>query len=77
MRMSTKSSTLLRRWSLLHTPAFDWSFAPGQYGYQRGCGLIIGQTSIWAIWVTSVRSRREDRTSISFYLLADLGWCLA
>lgn len=47
-------------------PAFDWSFAPGHYGYQRGCDLISGQTSIWAIWVTSVRSRREDRTSISF-----------
>ena len=25
------------------------------------------------IWVTSVRMRREDRTSISSYLLADLG----
>ena len=27
----------------------------------------------WAIWVTSVRMRREDRSSISFHLLADLG----
>src|SRR4029077_13195735 len=27
----------------------------------------------WAIWVTSVRMRREDRSSISFYPLADLG----
>ena len=26
-----------------------------------------------AIWVTSVRMRREDRSSISFHLLADLG----
>jgi hypothetical protein len=27
----------------------------------------------WAIRVTSVRMRREDRSSISFHLLADLG----
>jgi hypothetical protein len=27
----------------------------------------------WAIGVTSVRIRREDRSSISFHLLADLG----
>ena len=26
-----------------------------------------------AIWVTSVRTRREDRSSISFHPLADLG----
>jgi len=26
-----------------------------------------------AMWVTSVRMRREDRTSISFHPLADLG----
>src|SRR5882762_3117013 len=30
----------------------------------------------WTIWVTSVRMRREDRTSISSHLLADLGWKL-
>src|SRR3981081_905188 len=29
-----------------------------------------------AIWVTSVRMRREDRTSISSHPLADLGWKL-
>src|SRR5271154_4818770 len=29
-----------------------------------------------AIWVTSVRTRREDRTSISSHPLADLGWKL-
>src|ERR1700682_6118794 len=29
-----------------------------------------------AIWVTSVRMRREDRSSISTYPLADLGWKL-
>src|SRR4029450_6285835 len=27
----------------------------------------------WAIWVTRVLGRREDRTSISFHTLADLG----
>ena len=27
----------------------------------------------WAIWVTSVRTRREDRSSISSHPLADLG----
>jgi hypothetical protein len=27
-------------------PVFDWScFAPDHHGYQRACGLIIGQTS--------------------------------
>jgi hypothetical protein len=30
----------------------------------------------WTIWVTSVRMRREDRTSISSHPLADLGWKL-
>ena len=30
----------------------------------------------WASWVTSVRMRREDRSSISTYPLADLGWKL-
>src|SRR6266480_259113 len=29
-----------------------------------------------AIWVTSVRMRREDRSSILSYPLADLGWKL-
>jgi hypothetical protein len=29
-----------------------------------------------AIWVTSVRTRSEDRTSISSHPLADLGWKL-
>ena len=47
--------------------------APGHHGYQRACDLISGQASIGAIWVTSVRMRREDRTSISSHPLADLG----
>ena len=55
-------------------PASDWSVAcSGHHGYQRACGLISGQASIGAIWVTSVRMRREDRTSISSRPLADLG----
>src|SRR5258708_19517830 len=49
-------------------PVSDWScFAPDQYGYQRACDLINGQASTGAIRVTSVRMRREDRSSISSY----------
>jgi hypothetical protein len=47
--------------------------APGHHGYQRACVLITGQASSGAKWVTRVRRRREDRSSISFYPLADLG----
>jgi hypothetical protein len=47
--------------------------APGHHGYQRACVLISGQASNGAIWVTSVRMRPEDRSSISFHPLADLG----
>ena len=47
--------------------------APGHHGYQRACVLITGQASSGAIWVTRVRMRREDRSSISFHPLADLG----
>jgi len=58
-------------------PVSDWScFAPGHHGYQRACVLISGQASNGAIWVTSVRMRREDRSSISSHPLADLGWKL-
>src|SRR5688572_29471183 len=41
-------------------PAF-WleRLAPGHHGYQRGCDLISGKASK-AIWVTSIRTRRED-----------------
>ena len=42
--------------------------APGHHGYQRACVLI----SV-AKWVTRVSRRREDRSSISFHPLADLG----
>jgi hypothetical protein len=47
--------------------------APGHHGYQRACVLITGQASSGAIWVTGVRMRPEDRSSISFHPLADLG----
>src|SRR6516162_11217036 len=52
------------------------TFAPGHHGYQRACVLISGRASIGAIRVTSVRTRSEDRTSISSHPLADLGWKL-
>src|SRR6202790_607742 len=52
------------------------AFAPGHHGYQRACVLISGQALSGAIRVTSVRMRREDRSSISTCPLADLGWKL-
>src|SRR3954447_4616661 len=47
-------------------PASDWSICsgPSWTGLDR------------TIWVTSVRMRREDRTSISSHPLADLVWNL-
>ena len=38
--------------------------APGHHGYQRACDLISGQASNGLLGVTSVRTRREDRSSI-------------
>ena len=38
--------------------------APGPHGYQRACDLISGPASNGAVWVTSVRTRWEDRSSI-------------
>jgi hypothetical protein len=35
--------------------------------------ILLADRPQWAIWVTSVRMRREDRTSISSHPLADLG----
>jgi hypothetical protein len=42
-------------------PASAWScFAPGHHGYQRMRSHY--RTGLdWAIWVASVRTRREDR----------------
>src|SRR5215470_20189403 len=55
-------------------PAFGWS------AYWLLATMDISAHAIsladrpqWAIWVTSVRMRREDRSSISFDPLADLG----
>jgi hypothetical protein len=44
--------------------------APGHHGYQRAFELISGQASNGAIWVTSVRMRREDRSSIVVSILS-------
>jgi hypothetical protein len=50
-------------------PAFGWSrVAPGQHGCKRAFDLINGQASSGAMWVTSSRSRREDRCSIASFL---------
>jgi hypothetical protein len=54
-------------------PLIGAVWAPGHHGYQRACVLITGQASSGAIWVTRVRMRREDRSSISSHPLADLG----
>src|SRR5215471_10389615 len=35
--------------------------------------FFLADRPLWAIWVTSVRMRREDRSSISSHPLADLG----
>jgi hypothetical protein len=43
----------------------SWISARVRAHYRTGLG--------WAIWVTRVRMRREDRTSISSDPLADLG----
>ena len=48
--------------------------APGHHVYQRACDLISRQASIGPFGSPSVRMRREDRSSISTYPLADLGW---
>jgi hypothetical protein len=51
-------------------PAFDRSVcAPGHHGHQRACDLITKGPQ-GAIWVISVRMRREDRSSISFLILS-------
>jgi hypothetical protein len=55
-------------------PAFDWSVLrswPSWISARVRSHYEIGLNR--ASWVTSVRKRREDRTSISSYPLADLG----
>src|SRR5664279_1200207 len=55
-------------------PAFDWSVLrswPSWISARVRSHYEIGLNR--ASWVTSVRKRREERTSISSYPLADLG----
>ncbi len=54
-------------------PAFDWSICPGPSWISARVRSHYRTGLDWAIWVTSVRMRREDRTSISSHPLADLG----
>src|ERR1700750_940932 len=57
-------------------PAFDWSICSGPSWISARVRARYRTDLDWAIWVTSVRMRREDRTSISSHPLADLGWKL-
>jgi hypothetical protein len=57
-------------------PAFDWSFCSGPSWISARMRSRYRTGLDRAIWVTSVRMRREGRTSISFHPLADLGWKL-
>src|SRR5882757_6970169 len=57
-------------------PAFDWSICSGPSWVSARVRSHYRTGLDWTIWVTSVRMRREDRTSISFHPLADLGWKL-
>jgi hypothetical protein len=54
-------------------PAFDWSAGSGPLWISARVQSHYRTGLNWAIWVTSVRMRREDRTSISSHPLADLG----
>jgi hypothetical protein len=57
-------------------PAFDWSFCSGPSWISARVRSRYRTGLDRAIWVTSVRMRREGRTSISSHPLADLGWKL-
>ena len=54
-------------------PAFDWSVSLLAIMDISAGAISLAERPRWAIWVTSVRTRREDRTSISSCSLADLG----
>ena len=54
-------------------PAFDWSVVLRAIMDISAHAISLAERPRWAIWVTSVRMRREDRTSISSHSLADLG----
>src|SRR6185295_16133869 len=55
-------------------PVSDWSLSrlPTIMDISARATLLAVRPQ-WAIWVTSVRTRREDRSSISSHPLADLG----
>src|SRR5213075_3602959 len=57
-------------------PAFDWSVMLRATMDISARAISLADRPQRAIWVTSVRMRREDRTSISSHPLADLGWKL-
>src|SRR4029077_17613709 len=57
-------------------PAFDWSICSGPSWISARVRSPYRTGLDRAIWVTSVRMRREDRTAISSHPLADLGWKL-
>jgi hypothetical protein len=54
-------------------PAFDWSWLLLAIMDISARATSLADRSQRTIWVTSARMRREDRTSISSYALADLG----
>ena len=54
-------------------PAFDWSVLLRANMDISARAISLADRPQRAIWVTSVRKRREDRTSISSHSLADLG----
>jgi len=54
-------------------PAFDWSVVLPATMDISARAISLADRPQRAIWVTSVRTRREDRTSISSHPLADLG----
>jgi hypothetical protein len=54
-------------------PAFDWSVVLRAIMDFSARAISLADRPLWAIRVTSVRMRREDRTSISSHPLADLG----
>src|ERR1700736_693001 len=58
-------------------PASDWSMWCSGPSWISARVRSRYRTGLdWTIWVTSVRTRSEDRTSISSHPLADLGWKL-
>src|SRR5712671_5168823 len=57
-------------------PAFDWSICSGPSWISARVRSHYRTGLDWTIWVTSVRTRSEDRSSISSGPLADLGWKL-